>query len=71
VRDALHAEVDSWRESELGVEKKAQIDALWRSVDELEPLNRDTEALGPMEIITQPPSSALVSIELSTPLGEA
>jgi anaerobic magnesium-protoporphyrin IX monomethyl ester cyclase len=68
VRDALHAEVDSWSELEVTADKKAQIDALWRNVDELEPVSRDVEAVGSMEIITSPPLSALVSIELSTPL---
>jgi anaerobic magnesium-protoporphyrin IX monomethyl ester cyclase len=68
VRDALHVEVDSWRESEVTVEKKAQIDALWRNVDELEPVSRDMEAMGSMEIIASQPSSVLVSIELSKPL---
>jgi hypothetical protein len=68
VRDALHAEVDSWRELEVTVEKKAQMDGLWRNVDELEPVSRDMEAVGSLEIITTPPSPALISIELSTPL---
>jgi radical SAM superfamily enzyme YgiQ (UPF0313 family) len=67
VRDALHAEVDSWRELEVTVEKKSQIDALWRNVDELEPVSRDMEALRSMDVIASPPSSALVSIELPTP----
>jgi anaerobic magnesium-protoporphyrin IX monomethyl ester cyclase len=66
VRDALHAEVDSWRKLEVTVEKKAQIDALWRNVDELEPVSRDEEAMGSMDTIASPASSALVSIELST-----
>jgi anaerobic magnesium-protoporphyrin IX monomethyl ester cyclase len=69
VRDALHAEVDSWRESGLTGEKKARIDALWRNVDELEPVSRDAEALGSLEEIGRPASSGLVSIELVTPLG--
>jgi radical SAM superfamily enzyme YgiQ (UPF0313 family) len=67
VRDALHAEVDSWSELEETVEKKSQIDAAWRNVDELEPVSRDMEALRSIDIIASPPSSALVSIELSTP----
>jgi anaerobic magnesium-protoporphyrin IX monomethyl ester cyclase len=71
VRDALHAEVDSWREVELTVERKSQIDALWRHVDELEPVSRDAEALRSMDIITSLPSSALISIELARPTEEA
>ncbi len=66
VRDALHAEVDSWRESEVTGEKKSLIDALWRRVEELEPVSRDAEALESMDIIAGPSSTSLVSIELST-----
>jgi len=65
VRDALHAEVNSWRESEVTGEKKSLIDALWRRIEELEPVSRDVEALGSMDIIAGPPSTSLVSIELS------
>ena len=71
VRDALHAEVDSWRELKVTAEKKSQIDALWRNVDELEPVSRDAEAAEPMDFIASPAPSALVSIELARPRGEA
>ncbi len=70
VRDALHAEVDSWRELKGTTEKKAQIEALWRNVDELEPVSRDAEAVELTEIIANPASSALVSIELARPRGQ-
>jgi anaerobic magnesium-protoporphyrin IX monomethyl ester cyclase len=71
VRDALHAEVDSQRELQVTVEKKNQIEALWRHVDELEPVSRDVGAAGPMDIISSQASSALVSIDLSRPREEA
>ena len=37
IRDALHAEVDSWRNSAL----RAQLPGLWRRVRELEPASRN------------------------------
>jgi anaerobic magnesium-protoporphyrin IX monomethyl ester cyclase len=62
VRDALHAEVASWRESEVSNETEAHIDALWRRVDELEPVSRDAEALSP-EGISDFASSAAAPVE--------
>lgn len=62
VRDALHAEVASWRESEVSSETEAHIDALWRRVDELESVSRDAEALSP-EGISDFASSAAAPVE--------
>jgi hypothetical protein len=45
VRDALHAEVDAWRDSDEAPETKNRISALWRRVNELEPISRDPDAL--------------------------
>ena len=42
VRDALHAEVDSW--SSPDETSKARLEALWTRVNELEPGSRDAEA---------------------------
>ena len=64
VRDALHAEVDSWSEVRVPDEKSSQIDELWCHVDELEPVSRDSEALRSMDIIANSPSPTLISIEL-------
>ena len=66
VRDALHAEVDSWREPELTPETKAHMDALWNQVDQLEPVSRDAEATVPLDVLTRPSSDALVSIDVPT-----
>lgn len=71
VRDALHAEVDSWRDSEASYETKSQIDDLWRKVDELEPVSRDAEALGVLDGPAAYPSSAFVPIEQLVSLTEA
>src|SRR6202789_3015610 len=45
VRDALHAEVDSWGEAVECDTTHAQIEALWHKVIELEPVSRDSDAL--------------------------
>ena len=45
VRDALHAEVETWRGSEALCKANAQIDMLWRRVNELEPVSRHVDAL--------------------------
>jgi anaerobic magnesium-protoporphyrin IX monomethyl ester cyclase len=71
VRDALHAEADSWLEPEMTDATKAQIDALWNKVNELEPVSRDAEAFEFPESVNTFASSALVSIEQLVPLREA
>jgi len=43
VRDALHAEVESWQESEKSEQTVASVAALWRVVDELEPVLRQKD----------------------------
>jgi anaerobic magnesium-protoporphyrin IX monomethyl ester cyclase len=63
VRDALHAEVESWREPVVSSNAKAEIDELWHKVDELEPLCRDAEALGSIDRSATFTPSPLVSIE--------
>jgi anaerobic magnesium-protoporphyrin IX monomethyl ester cyclase len=63
VRDALHAEVDSWRESRLSDETKAHLDALWQAVNDLEPVSRDTEGFGSVGEITAFNVPELVTIE--------
>lgn len=62
VRDALHAEVDSWREPQLPNTANANIDTLWRRVDELEPVSRDPDALLPHQM-RDSPSVAFVPVE--------
>jgi anaerobic magnesium-protoporphyrin IX monomethyl ester cyclase len=62
IRDALHAEVDTWRASEELSKTNAQIDTLWREVDELEPVSRNANAFAPPETITVA-SSAFVPVE--------
>jgi anaerobic magnesium-protoporphyrin IX monomethyl ester cyclase len=71
VREALHAEVDSWREAEVSRKTRIQIDDLWRTVDELEPVSRDAEALASLDRPAVFPSSAFVPIEQLVSLREA
>jgi radical SAM superfamily enzyme YgiQ (UPF0313 family) len=64
VRDALHAEVDSWREPVESDTTRAQIDALWCRVAELEPVSRDLDAVASSErAITAFSSTAFVPVE--------
>jgi anaerobic magnesium-protoporphyrin IX monomethyl ester cyclase len=60
VRDALHAEVDSWRDSEVAGKTKAQIVALWSKVNELEPISRRADALASPDKVATFTSSAIV-----------
>ena len=57
VRDALHAEVDSWRVSEASCKTYAQIDSLWCRVNELEPVSRNANAFAPPDAIAVAPST--------------
>jgi radical SAM superfamily enzyme YgiQ (UPF0313 family) len=66
VREALHAEVDSWKETKISGEACARVDALWRTVYELEPLSRDVDAFTFSDEVTVPPSPPIVSVEQLT-----
>jgi hypothetical protein len=68
VREALHAEVDSWNQLEAQGELNARVAALWRRVDEIEPLNQVSDAFEFPKTIDIIASSSLVSIEQMTPL---
>jgi radical SAM superfamily enzyme YgiQ (UPF0313 family) len=71
VRDALHAEVDTWRESEVAGNTNTQIDALWRRVNELEPRSRDADAFASPDKIAALTSSVIVPVEQLAPFREA
>lgn len=66
VRDALHAEVDSWRNS-ANENACAQVTALWERVAELEPESRNVEAFMPVASSASPVSFTLVPIESLAP----
>ena len=64
VRDALHAEVDSWRGSQSpDAETAVEVDALWSRVAALEPISRNTDAFISVEEVAAIASPAFVSIE--------
>jgi radical SAM superfamily enzyme YgiQ (UPF0313 family) len=63
VRDALHAEVDSWRMHQVSGEEQARIDALWSRVIELEPESRDSDAFVSAKTLTEFSPSAIVPVE--------
>ena len=63
VRDALHAEVDSWNAPETAGQARVQVDALWTRVSELEPLSRDADAFAFPERLAALTSSTLVPVE--------
>ncbi|WP_263359054.1 B12-binding domain-containing radical SAM protein [Acidicapsa ligni] len=71
VRNALHAEVDSWSELEISSETKAHIESLWNNVYALEPVSRDAEAFEIPDKVDGFTSSAFVSIEQLAPASEA
>ena len=63
VRDALHAEVDSWRKPQDACTPHANLEALWNCVFELEPVCRNT---GSFELAEHKPvfsSSELVPVD--------
>ena len=60
VRDALHAEVDSWHSSAGNTASATELDKLWRTVDELEPISKNPDALVPHTSPVQPLSLASI-----------
>lgn len=63
VRDALHAEVDSWGQPQELDAMRAQLEALWSRIAELEPVSRNADALAPSEETAALPSVGFVPIE--------
>jgi anaerobic magnesium-protoporphyrin IX monomethyl ester cyclase len=63
VREALHAEVDSWSLPEAQGKLNANVAALWRIVHEMEPLNRVSDAFELPKSLDIIASSSLVAIE--------
>jgi radical SAM superfamily enzyme YgiQ (UPF0313 family) len=67
VRDALHAEVDSWHHPS---PYESQVDALWRRVEELEPISHDPDPFVFSEQAYAPAPSAIVTVEQLLHSGE-
>lgn len=63
VRDALHAEVDSWSRPAKDYDVNAELRKLWRIVDELEPVSRHPGAFDLAEVAAPFGSSTIVPID--------
>ncbi|GGG85964.1 hypothetical protein GCM10011585_32330 [Edaphobacter dinghuensis] len=63
VRDALHAEVDSWRDPEESDMTRARIKELWNKVTELEPVSRDADSSVSSEKVATFTSASFVPVE--------
>jgi radical SAM superfamily enzyme YgiQ (UPF0313 family) len=61
VRDALHAEVDSWRSEPAS--PNIELEMLWRRVQELEPVSREDETFASPERLAAFTSTTLVPVE--------
>jgi radical SAM superfamily enzyme YgiQ (UPF0313 family) len=62
VREALHAEIDSWDENDFPLEARRRVEALWRRVDELEPVSRQPDAFVLSDRTSIVPASAIVPV---------
>ncbi|MGB6975387.1 MAG: radical SAM protein [Terracidiphilus sp.] len=67
VRDALHAEVDSWHHPSPSA---SEVAALWRKVEHLEPLSRASDAFVFGEEAFPPTPPAIVTVEQLLHAGE-
>lgn len=63
VRDALHAEVDSWNLPHESRPSQAHIHALWANVAELEPVSRDDDAFASPERLAAFTRATIVPVE--------
>lgn len=84
VRNALHAEVDSWNTASSTVPNlnaanstapnpvrtSADLDALWRHVEELEPLSRNPDALTSLESLASLKSTTVFAAASIVPVGQ-
>jgi radical SAM superfamily enzyme YgiQ (UPF0313 family) len=71
VRDALHAEVDSWNTPENGGTVNSRVAELWRRVNELEPSSRDEDAFVFPDKLAALESSTFIPVEeLASVRGE-
>jgi radical SAM superfamily enzyme YgiQ (UPF0313 family) len=71
VRNALHVEVDSWRDASPSIDTRSTIESLWREVHEQEPASRNDEVFEFPETANTVTSSTLISIEQLVPLRRA
>ena len=62
VRDALHAEAETWHESSVTRERAALIEELWNKVHELEPVSRDPDAFTFSPQTSEPTTSFFIPV---------
>jgi anaerobic magnesium-protoporphyrin IX monomethyl ester cyclase len=70
IRDALHAEVDSWSVAN-HESLSADLEARWRHIYDLEPVSRNPEALASLEEMMPLASSAIVPLKELAPARSA
>lgn len=63
VREALHAEVDSWKASSVSTDTGPQVAALWRKVEELEPISRMADSTALSNRLSVVNSSSFIPIQ--------
>jgi radical SAM superfamily enzyme YgiQ (UPF0313 family) len=68
VRDALHAEVDSWHHPS---QPENQVEVLWHRVEELEPITRDPDPFVFSEQAYAPAAPGIVTVEQLLHSGES
>jgi anaerobic magnesium-protoporphyrin IX monomethyl ester cyclase len=71
VRDAMHAEVDSWHKPEPSPETIARLNSLWCRVDGLEPISRDSDASAISDTFFALNSPTFISVEELSLSGKA
>ena len=70
VRDALHAEVETWQQRFVSSDAQIRLAALWQKVDHLEPVSRNLSALASSPAIPSSASSVFVPIAQLAPMRE-
>ena len=71
VREALHAEVDSWQQSNEQKQHGTRVSALWRTVYQLEPMSRVPGAFTFPESLDIIASSSIIPVAQLTSLRKA
>jgi anaerobic magnesium-protoporphyrin IX monomethyl ester cyclase len=71
IREALHAEVDSWRGGEVSREEFSRVELLWQRVLELEGVSRQPDAFVPSQRIAILPASAIMPVREFQQVTEA
>jgi anaerobic magnesium-protoporphyrin IX monomethyl ester cyclase len=71
VRDALHTEVDGWHEPDGPHAITSRAQAMWRRVDELEPVSRNADAFSFPATVSDPAVHTFISVEQLAGCGKS